>query len=95
MSHILCVLLVEMENESQQFIAVGLLMLVAVGMAIGMLVLPTILGKKRIHSPVKDSPYECGMPSETAAEQLGSILRAPSTSTMHMRQAAVAGSRGS
>ena len=35
------------------------------------------------------------MPSATAAEQLGTILRAPSTSTMHMRQAAVAGSRGS
>ena len=35
------------------------------------------------------------MPSETAAEQLGTILRAPSTSTMHMRHAAVAGSRGS
>ena len=72
-SHILCVLLVEMENESQQFIAVGLLMLVAVGMAIGMLVLPTILGKKRIHSPVKDSPYECGMPSETAAHTRFSV----------------------
>ena len=35
------------------------------------------------------------MPSATAAEQLGTILRAPSTSTMHMRQAAVAGRRGS
>ncbi len=35
------------------------------------------------------------MPSATADEQLGTILRAPSTSTMHMRQAAVAGSRGS
>ena len=35
------------------------------------------------------------MPSDTAAEQLGISLRAPSTSTMHMRQAAVAGSRGS
>ena len=35
------------------------------------------------------------MPSATAAEQLGTILRAPSTSTMHMRHAAVAGRRGS
>ncbi len=35
------------------------------------------------------------MPSATAVEQLVGILRAPSTSTMHMRQAEVAGSRGS
>jgi hypothetical protein len=34
------------------------------------------------------------MPSATG-EQLGTILRAPSTSTMQMRHAAVAGSRGS
>ena len=48
-------------------------MLVAIGMAVGMLVLPTILGKKRIHSPVKDSPYECGMPSETEAHTRFSV----------------------
>ena len=35
------------------------------------------------------------MPSAAADEQLGTVLRAPSTSTMHMRQAAVAGRRGS
>ena len=35
------------------------------------------------------------MPSAAAVEQLGTSLRAPSTSTRHTRQAAVAGSRGS
>jgi hypothetical protein len=35
------------------------------------------------------------MPSLAAEAQLGTTLRAPSTSTMHMRQAAVAGRRGS
>lgn len=42
-------------------------MVVAAGMTAGMLVLPFILGKKRVHSPVKDTPYECGMPAQTAA----------------------------
>ena len=35
------------------------------------------------------------MPSAASVEQLGTALRAPSTSTMHTRQAAVAGRRGS
>ena len=65
--------MVEMEYELQQYIAVGLLMLVAAGMALGMLVLPTILGKKRIHSAVKDTPYECGMPPVTEAHARFSV----------------------
>ena len=35
------------------------------------------------------------MPSAAVVAQLGSVLRAPSTSTMQTRQAADAGSRGS
>ncbi|MEI8315225.1 MAG: NADH-quinone oxidoreductase subunit A [Verrucomicrobiota bacterium] len=54
-----------MENELQQFVAVGLLILVAVGMAVGMLILPFLLGKKRTHSAIKDTAYECGMPAIT------------------------------
>ena len=65
--------MVEMEYELQQYIAVGLLMLVAAGMALAMLVLPTILGKKRIHSAVKDTPYECGMPPVTEAHARFSV----------------------
>jgi len=65
--------MVEMEKELQQYIAVGLLMLVAVGMAVGMLVLPTILGQKRRHSAVKDTPYECGMPPITDAHARFSV----------------------
>jgi NADH-quinone oxidoreductase subunit A len=59
--------------ELQQYIAVGILLLVAVGMTAGMLVLPTILGKKRTHSPVKDSPYECGLPAITDAHTRFSV----------------------
>lgn len=62
-----------MENELQQYVAVGLLLLVAAGMTVGMLILPTILGKKRIHSAVKDTPYECGMPAVTAAHARFSV----------------------
>ena len=35
------------------------------------------------------------MPSAAAVEQLGAVLRAPSISTRHTRQAAVAGQPGS
>jgi len=40
-------------------------MLIALGFAAGGLILPPLLGKKRSHDPVKDSPYECGMPPIT------------------------------
>lgn len=59
--------------ELQQYIAVGLLLLVAVGMAASMLALPTLLGKKRTHSPVKDSAYECGLPALTDAHARFSV----------------------
>lgn len=58
---------------SEQYIAVGVLLLAAVGTAAGMLLLPTILGKKRTHSPVKDSPYECGLPPFTEAHARFSV----------------------
>ena len=54
-----------MDNELQQFVAVGLLILVAVGIAASMLMLPFLLGKNRTHSAIKDSAYECGMPAIT------------------------------
>jgi NADH-quinone oxidoreductase subunit A len=54
-------------EELQQYIPVGLLMLIAVGFAAASLILPPLLGKKRTHDPVKDSAYECGMPAITEA----------------------------
>lgn len=62
-----------MGNELQQYIAIGVLIVVAVGMAISMLVMPSLLGKKRVHSPVKDTPYECGMPAQTDAHARFSV----------------------
>ena len=60
-------------EQLQQYIPVGLLMVAAVGLAATMLVLPTLLGKKRSHDPVKDSPYECGMPPLTEAHTRFSV----------------------
>jgi len=52
-------------EQLQQYIPVGLLMLIAAGFAAATIALPTLLGKKRTHSAVKDTPYECGMPAMT------------------------------
>ncbi len=57
-----------MTLELQQVVPVGLLLLVAIAFALGMLLTPVIIGKKRVHNPVKDSPYECGMPPIAGAE---------------------------
>ena len=54
-----------MDQQLQQYIPVGLALLIAAGLAAVNLVLPSIIGKKRTHSPVKDSAYECGMPAIT------------------------------
>jgi NADH-quinone oxidoreductase subunit A len=62
-----------MDQQLQQYIPVGLLLLIAIGFAAVNLVLPTLIGKKRIHSPVKDSAYECGMPAITEAHTRFSV----------------------
>jgi NADH-quinone oxidoreductase subunit A len=62
-----------MSQQLQQYIPIGLLLLVAIGFAAGALLMPTILGKKRVHGPVKDSAYECGMPAITEAHTRFSV----------------------
>jgi NADH-quinone oxidoreductase subunit A len=62
-----------MITELQQFVPVGLLLMAAAGVTLGMLLTPWIIGKKRVHSPVKDSPYECGMPAVTGADARFSV----------------------
>jgi NADH-quinone oxidoreductase subunit A len=51
-----------MVEQLQQYVPVGLLLLVAIGFATGMVLAPLILGKPRVHDPIKDSAYECGLP---------------------------------
>lgn len=48
-------------------------MLIAAGFAAVSISLPTLLGQKRTHDPVKDSPYECGMPPLTEAHTRFSV----------------------
>ena len=60
-------------EELQQYIPVGLLVLTAAAFAAGALVLPPLIGRKRTHSPVKDTPYECGMPPMTEAHARFSV----------------------
>src|SRR5881296_764366 len=62
-----------MSTELQQYVPVGLLLLVAVAFAAGNIAAPWLLGKKRVHDPVKDSPYECGMPPITEAHTRFSV----------------------
>jgi NADH-quinone oxidoreductase subunit A len=62
-----------MTQQLEQYIPVALLLLVAIGFAAAGLVMPTILGKKRVHGPVKDSAYECGMPPITEAHTRFSV----------------------
>jgi NADH-quinone oxidoreductase subunit A len=51
-----------MATELQQYVPVGILLLVAIGFAGGTLLAPLIIGKPRTHDPIKDSAYECGLP---------------------------------
>jgi len=48
-------------------------MLVALGFGVVNLFLPSIIGKKRIHTPVKDSAYECGLPAMQAGQPRFSV----------------------
>ncbi|MCG3149572.1 MAG: NADH-quinone oxidoreductase subunit A [Verrucomicrobiae bacterium] len=52
-----------MSDQLQQYVPVAILILVALGFAVTNLILPSVIGKKRIHTPTKDSAYECGLPA--------------------------------
>jgi NADH-quinone oxidoreductase subunit A len=62
-----------MVDQLQQYVPVGLLMLVAIGFAAGSMLAPLIIGKPRVHNPIKDSAYECGLPPITDAHTRFSV----------------------
>ena len=62
-----------MSNELENYIPVALLLLAVIGMAVAMILTPLILGKKRVHGPVKDTPYECGLPALTESHTRFSV----------------------
>ena len=49
------------ESQLAQYLPVLMLGILAVVFSLGMLVLSVLLGKKGKRSPIKDTPYECGM----------------------------------
>jgi NADH-quinone oxidoreductase subunit A len=62
-----------MAEQLQEYVPVGLLLLVAIGFAVAAMLAPLILGKPRVHDPVKDSAYECGLPPMTEAHTRFSV----------------------
>ena len=62
-----------MAEQLQQYVPVGLLLLVAIVFATGMMLTPLIIGKPRVHNAVKDSPYECGLPPMAEARTRFSV----------------------
>src|SRR5947208_3017057 len=49
------------ESQLREYIPVLMLGILAVIFSFGMLVLSVVLGKKGERTPIKDTPYECGM----------------------------------
>jgi NADH-quinone oxidoreductase subunit A len=49
------------QTQLAQYLPVLMLGVLAVVFSFGMLVMSVVLGKRGKRSPVKDSPYECGM----------------------------------
>jgi NADH-quinone oxidoreductase subunit A len=49
------------ESQLAQYLPVLMLGVLAVVFSFGMLVMSVVLGKRGKRSPVKDTPYECGM----------------------------------
>lgn len=51
-----------MSHELSQFAPIAVLLALAAGFGAVNLVLPSLVGKLRVVTRVKDTPYECGMP---------------------------------
>ena len=60
------------ENYPQTYFPVLVQIAIAVAVATGLIVLSTLLGK-RVRSPQKDTPYECGMPPTGSARERFSV----------------------
>ena len=57
------------DAASKDFIAIGAMLLAAVAFSAAAMVMPRFFGPRSTHGPVKDTPYECGLPP------LGGALR--------------------
>jgi len=50
------------ESQLREYVPVLLLLVVACGFAFGVLAMSVMFGTRGRRSPIKDTPYECGMP---------------------------------
>ena len=50
-----------MDSQLSQYIPVLMLGILAVAFSFGMLIMSVVIGKKGRRTPIKDTPYECGM----------------------------------
>ena len=56
-----------------EYLPVLLQILLALGMGVGILFASHLFGQKARHSKIKDSPYECGLASESGGETRYSV----------------------
>src|SRR5215470_19506758 len=51
----------DQSNQLREYVPVLMLAALAIVFSFGMLVMSVVLGKKGKRTPIKDTPYECGM----------------------------------
>jgi NADH-quinone oxidoreductase subunit A len=62
-----------MSAEFNQYIPIGMLIVIAIAFSAGLLILSTVLGQKGRRPPIKDTAYECGMLPISAAHPRFSV----------------------
>lgn len=60
-------------NTPGDYVPILILLFIAAGLAASQLLISWVLGTRGAHNPVKDSPYECGIPSEGGAHTRFSV----------------------
>ncbi len=62
-----------MSPEFNQYIPIGMLIVIAIAFSAGLLAMSTLMGQKGRRPPIKDTAYECGMLPITAAHTRFSV----------------------
>ena len=62
-----------MSPEFNQYIPIGMLIVIAIAFSAGLLVMSTVMGQKGRRPAIKDTAYECGMLPITAAHTRFSV----------------------
>ena len=62
-----------MSPEFDQYVPIGMLVVIAISFSAGLLFLSAVMGQKGRRPPIKDTAYECGMLPITAAHPRFSV----------------------